>query len=85
MSTLRALLPDAIPDWHELALCQETDPEAFYPDKGGSARAAKGVCSRCEVRAECLQYALDNNEEHGVWGGLNEKERRQLKKQRAAA
>ena len=44
--------------WHERALCAQTDPEAFFPEKGGSTREAKRVCMACEVRAECLEYAL---------------------------
>ena len=44
--------------WQERALCAQTDPEAFFPEKGGSTREAKKVCVGCEVRAECLEYAL---------------------------
>ena len=44
--------------WQERALCAQTDPEAFFPEKGGSTREAKRVCLSCEVRAECLEYAL---------------------------
>ena len=62
--------------WHELAACQYTDPEAFFPEKGGSTREAKRVCRGCEVRALCLEYALENNERFGIWGGLSERERR---------
>ncbi|ADP83820.1 WhiB family transcriptional regulator [Pseudofrankia inefficax] len=63
-------------DWRERAVCAQTDPEAFFPEKGQSAREAKRVCAGCEVRSECLQYALDNDERFGVWGGLSERERR---------
>jgi WhiB family redox-sensing transcriptional regulator len=62
-------------DWILLAECQYTDPEAFFPDKGGSVREAKRVCRSCVVRAECLEYALENDERFGVWGGLSERER----------
>lgn len=64
--------------WQADALCAQTDPEAFYPEKGESTREAKQICASCEVRAECLTYALDNNERYGVWGGLSERERRRL-------
>ncbi len=67
--------------WQERALCAQTDPEAFFPEKGGSTREAKRVCTGCEVRAECLEYALANDERFGIWGGLSERERRRLKKQ----
>ncbi len=67
-------------DWHERALCAQTDPEAFFPEKGGSTRDAKKICLSCEVRAECLEYALLHDERFGIWGGLSERERRRLKK-----
>lgn len=66
--------------WQDRALCAQTDPEAFFPEKGGSTREAKRVCSTCEVRSECLDYALANDERFGIWGGLSERERRKLKK-----
>ena len=71
---------DAELSWQERALCAQTDPEAFFPEKGGSTREAKKVCVSCEVRAECLEYALENDERFGIWGGLSERERRKLKR-----
>ena len=67
--------------WQERALCAQTDPEAFFPEKGGSTREAKRVCGGCEVRADCLGYALEHDERFGIWGGLSERERRRLKRQ----
>ena len=66
--------------WQERSLCAQTDPEAFFPEKGGSTREAKKVCVGCDVRSECLEYALENDERFGIWGGLSERERRTLKK-----
>ena len=66
--------------WQEEALCAQTDPEAFFPEKGGSTREAKRVCQVCPVRAECLDYALANDERFGIWGGMSERERRRLKR-----
>ena len=71
--------PGILP-WQEEALCAQTDPEAFFPEKGGSTRDAKSVCGRCDVRADCLDYALANDERFGIWGGLSERERRRLKR-----
>ena len=71
---------DSLMGWQERALCAQTDPEAFFPEKGGSTREAKKVCTGCEVRAECLEYALENDERFGIWGGLSERERRKLKR-----
>lgn len=66
--------------WQTDALCAQTDPEAFFPEKGGSTRDAKRICSSCQVSAECLEYALHNDERFGIWGGLSERERRKLKR-----
>ena len=66
--------------WQSDALCAQTDPEAFFPEKGGSTRDAKKICASCEVRAQCLEYALQNDERFGIWGGLSERERRKLRK-----
>ncbi len=73
--------PDTGQLWQEQALCAQTDPEAFFPEKGGSTREAKRVCVSCEVRSECLEYALEHDERFGIWGGLSERERRRLKKE----
>ena len=66
--------------WQEQALCAQTDPEAFFPEKGGSTREAKRICVGCEVKGECLEYALEQDERFGIWGGLSERERRRLKR-----
>ena len=67
-------------EWQEQALCAQTEPEAFFPEKGGSTREAKRICQACAVRDECLEYALLNDERFGIWGGLSERERRRLKR-----
>ncbi|WP_019179512.1 WhiB family transcriptional regulator [Microbacterium yannicii] len=66
--------------WQTDALCAQTDPEAFFPEKGGSTRDAKRICTSCDVRDQCLEYALQNDERFGIWGGLSERERRKLKR-----
>ncbi|MEO7016387.1 MAG: WhiB family transcriptional regulator [Leifsonia sp.] len=66
--------------WQSDSLCAQTDPEAFFPEKGGSTRDAKRICGSCEVRSQCLEYALANDERFGIWGGLSERERRKLRK-----
>ena len=75
-----SLLDEGVLGWQERALCAQTDPEAFFPEKGGSTREAKKVCQNCEVRQECLEYALANDERFGIWGGLSERERRKLRR-----
>ncbi len=73
-------LVDEDPGWRDKALCAQTDPELFFPEKGGSTREPKRVCMGCSVKEECLEYALANDERFGVWGGLSERERRRLKR-----
>ena len=55
-------------------------PRSLLPREGGSTREAKRVCLTCDVRGECLDYALAHDERFGIWGGLSERERRKLKK-----
>lgn len=72
--------------WREFAACKGVDPELFFPQYGGregdEPTGAKIVCAGCVVRTACLNYALDNNEAFGIWGGKNESERRRLRRQR---
>jgi hypothetical protein len=70
---------------HGAPVCQEIDGELWYPESGGESyalRQAKKYCEECPVRAECLAFALANNEEHGIWGGLTVRERMKLKASR---
>ena len=63
-------------------ICQEIDGELWYPESGGESyalRQAKEYCEECPVKAECLNFALVNNEQHGIWGGLTVRERMKLK------
>lgn len=68
--------------WQTDALCAQTDPDAFFPEKGGSTRDAKKICKNCEVKIQCLEYAVANDERFGIWGGLSERERRRLRRAR---
>jgi WhiB family redox-sensing transcriptional regulator len=69
--------------WQDQANCLGVDPDLFFPERGASTREAKEVCKGCIVRGECLEYALANGEKFGIWGGLSERERRRLRRQRA--
>lgn len=81
-----------IPDWHDGAPCAEANPDDFFPEKGRTYGYAKLICNgdaeigvpACPVRVQCLAWAVDNNEPHGVWGGLSPAERETLKKKAAA-
>ena len=75
-------------DWRDRSACLDEDPELFFPiGNTGPAilqiEEAKQVCRRCDVREQCLQWALEAGQDHGVWGGLSEDERRALKRRNA--
>lgn len=65
--------------WRHRARCLDADPGIFFPEKGGSSKEAKRICDQCPSKEACLAYALENEEQFGIWGGLSENERRQLK------
>ena len=71
--------------WQDFANCLGVDPDLFFPERGASTREAKEVCRGCVVREECLEYALSNGEKFGIWGGMSERERRRIRRQRALA
>lgn len=62
-------------DWRLKAECLDADPEVFFPEAGSNGLEAKRICARCSVVDDCLQYALDNRIEEGVWGGKSGIER----------
>lgn len=66
-------------EWQDEGRCKETDPEAFFPEKGESSVEAKRICRGCEVRDKCLEWAIKNDEEFGVWGGMARDARRYFK------
>jgi WhiB family redox-sensing transcriptional regulator len=72
--------------WQDHAACIGLDQDIFFPGSGDSTGPAEAICEGCPSRLDCLQYALDNGIEHGVWGGHNTKARKRLarRKQRAA-
>jgi WhiB family transcriptional regulator, redox-sensing transcriptional regulator len=70
-------------NWREDALCRQVGGDWWYPEKGGDKGApAKQICAQCPVTAECLEWALENRERYGVWGGVSERERRRLLRSR---
>lgn len=71
--------------WQNYANCLGVDPDLFFPERGASTKEAKAVCRACVVREDCLEYALENSEKFGIWGGLSERERRRLRRARALA
>jgi WhiB family redox-sensing transcriptional regulator len=71
--------------WMELARCRNVDPEVFFPNDGVGVQAAQRYCAECPVRALCLEYALENHIQHGVWGGVSERGRRRIAHNRRRA
>ncbi|MEZ5376302.1 MAG: WhiB family transcriptional regulator [Acidimicrobiales bacterium] len=69
--------------WQEFSNCLGVDPDLFFPERGASTREAKEVCRGCVVRGDCLEFALANGEKFGIWGGMSERERRRIRRQRA--
>ena len=76
---------DGEKSWQDAANCLGVDPDLFFPERGASTREAKEVCRGCVVREDCLEYALANGEKFGIWGGMSERERRRIRRQRAIA
>lgn len=72
-------------EWMDRAGCAGMDPDLFFPvaSRGPTVDAPKAVCARCEVRVDCAMHALNQGEEHGIWGGLTERERRRVRRGRA--
>ena len=84
-TTLTIRTEEVTTEWRELAACRDSEPNLFFPiGSTGPAveqiEAAKVICAACAVQDECLQYALESNQESGVWGGYAEDERRRLRK-----
>lgn len=69
-------------DWMGSAACEGVDPDVFFPGSGESDEHAKAICRSCPVRLKCLDYAITNRQAHGIWGGLNDTERRRVRRQR---
>lgn len=72
-------------DWRNEGSCVGIGPELFFPEKGQPTTVAKEICKDCVVRIECHQFAVENDERFGIWGGIGEQERRRLRRQRKLA
>jgi WhiB family redox-sensing transcriptional regulator len=69
-------------EWMPYAACRDRSPAEFFPSDGVGVEVAKRTCLECCVRLDCLEYALVNRIEHGVWGGCSERERRRILRRR---
>lgn len=71
--------------WQDYSNCRGADADLFFPERGASTRKAKAICNACEVQTECLEFAITQSEKFGIWGGLSERERRKIRKERSIA
>ncbi|HUZ09285.1 MAG TPA: WhiB family transcriptional regulator [Acidimicrobiales bacterium] len=69
-------------DWMPRGKCRDLAPDTFFPSDGLGVQEAQRICAECPVTEECLEYALVNRIDHGVWGGRSERERRRLQRRR---
>ena len=72
-------------EWMGRGKCKEMAPGTFFPSDGLGVLAAQRICEECPVASACLEYALDNRIDHGVWGGKSERERRRILRRRRVA
>lgn len=70
------------PEWFARAACRGVDPDLFHPSRGESTASAKEICGRCEIRVDCLDWAVATGERFGIWGGASERERRMIRTRR---
>ena len=71
--------------WQDYANCRGADADLFFPERGASTRKAMAICGECQVRAECLDFAIEVGEKFGIWGGMSERERRRVRRERQVA
>lgn len=71
--------------WMDEGRCRDLDPATFFPSDGAGVETARRICEECPVRATCLEFALVNRVDHGVWGGASERERRRILRSRRLA
>ena len=69
-------------EWMEDGKCRKHLPETFFPSDGVGVEVARRICAECPVKEPCLEYALDQRIDHGVWGGTSERQRRRILKKR---
>ena len=85
LEELRTVLSFDDLSWHDRANCKGANADLFFPERGASTRTAKSICRQCQVRADCLEFALRSGEKFGIWGGRSERERRRVRRERQVA
>ncbi|HEX5630097.1 MAG TPA: WhiB family transcriptional regulator [Acidimicrobiia bacterium] len=85
LDDLREILVVGDLSWQDGANCRGGNADLFFPERGASTRSAKAICRECSVRAECLEFAISTGEKFGIWGGMSERERRRVRRERQVA
>ncbi len=85
MTALAPREPFDLNDWRLEAACAGADPDLFFPGRGDNVEPARSFCRRCPVADDCLEYALEHGEKFGIWGGLAERPRREIRRDRRRA
>lgn len=85
LDDLRAALALDSLEWQDQANCKGANADLFFPERGASTRAAKAICRECQVRDACLEFAITTGEKFGIWGGMSERERRRVRRERQIA
>lgn len=71
-----------VPEWTEQGRCRGMDPKVFFPPDGLGVQAAVAICRSCPVQEPCLEYALTNRIQHGIFGGVSERGRDRILRER---
>jgi len=82
---LRRHDPESVTAWMADGTCRHHPTEVFFPNDGAGVERARAICARCPIAQRCLDYALENRIEHGVWGGESERSRRRILRDRRGA
>ena len=85
LEELRQALANGDLSWQDGANCKGANADLFFPERGASTRTAKAICRECNVREECLEFAISTGEKFGIWGGMSERERRRVRRERQIA
>lgn len=68
--------------WRDRAACRGLDPSIFHPERGESIERPKQICASCPVQADCLEYSIRANEQHGIWAGIARRDRQRIRNAR---
>ena len=76
------LIDDSDYEWQDGAACRGANADLFFPERGASTKTAKAICQTCNVQLACLDFAIEHRMKFGVWGGMSDKQRRQVARER---